>query len=511
MSKWIDNEELQKTSSMHFAVLKSNPLLFDILEKAHQSITPDEMELLKQKWFGTTGMRIGQEDVGLTPEEHSFLDTKKQVIYTIDPDRLPFEAIKKNQTVGITADILERFGEKLGIEFKLLATDSWVQSLESVQKGESDILTMVSKTDKRSHSLDFTSPYMEYSVAIIVKDDYPFLESIQDLYEKKVAMVNHTNIWEMVEALYPQIVFVPKKNVTQCLLDVSNSRLEAAFLSLPVASHYIRNLGLTNLKVAGHTKVQEEIRIGVKKENQILHSIMSKLVRSIPQTEIDAIYRKWVVLKFEHEFDYALLWKSLSVAAVIILMIVFWNRKLVILNRKIAVAHSKLEEKSQELEQISVTDSLTGISNRRFLEKALESEIQRALRYGHTLSAIMIDLDFFKSVNDEFGHQTGDEVLQHFARLLKNNIRKTDLLGRWGGEEFLIICPEISINNAAHLAQTLRERTEKHSFGKAGKRTASFGVSELIPKDTKETLVSRADDAMYRAKESGRNRVEIIT
>lgn len=508
MSRWIENDELQKTSSMHYAVLKSDPVLFGILEKAMSMVTPSEMQILEQKWFGLGGIRIGQEDAGLTPDERIFLEQKKEIRYAISPDRMPFEAARQGRATGMTADLMALFGEKLNIPFRMVPTASWSESIDSVRTGISDLLPMISTTKDRNKTLDFTSPYLTYSVAIIVKDDYPFITGMQDLKPKQVGIVSDANLSDIFLSRYPDTQFMLKKNAKECLMDISSGRMEAGLLSLPVASHYIRALGLTNLKIAGQADFPEEIRVGVKKENQILHSIMSKLVRSIPQNEIDTIYQKWVVLEFDHQFDYTLLWKILSVAAVILIVVGLWNWKLVSLNKKIATANQLLKETAQELEKISITDSLTNIFNRRYLDKTIEAELQRAKRYNHPLSCILIDIDYFKSVNDEFGHQSGDQVLETFALLLKNNIRNTDTLGRWGGEEFLIICPEIAIDNACHVAETLRVKIEAVDFIDIGNRTASFGVSEYRPGDTKEMLVSKADKALYTAKVNGRNRVE---
>jgi diguanylate cyclase (GGDEF)-like protein len=119
----------------------------------------------------------------------------------------------------------------------------------------------------------------------------------------------------------------------------------------------------------------------------------------------------------------------------------------------------------------------------------------------------MIDIDYFKHVNDEYGHLTGDQVLADFAKLISSRIRKTDFLGRWGGEEFLIICPETDMGSAIQMAETIRSMVQTHEFLPAGSLTASFGVSPCIPNDDRDALISRADTALYDAKRNGRNRV----
>ncbi len=119
----------------------------------------------------------------------------------------------------------------------------------------------------------------------------------------------------------------------------------------------------------------------------------------------------------------------------------------------------------------------------------------------------MIDADHFKEVNDRFGHQVGDSVLVEIAELIRQGIRKTDYAGRWGGEEFLIICPETTNQGAMELAEKLRKQIEQWAFEQVGHKTCSFGVATLDKEDSIEIMLSRADKALYKAKEMGRNRV----
>ena len=168
----------------------------------------------------------------------------------------------------------------------------------------------------------------------------------------------------------------------------------------------------------------------------------------------------------------------------------------------------ELDDKNQALEILSVTDKLTGLANRRKLEAALQSELLRARRYGKIFSVILLDVDHFKNVNDTHGHQAGDEVLVRLAALLTANARETDLVGRWGGEEFLIVCPETSLTLVSTLAERYRQELEQQDFGEIGQITSSFGVTACEEGDDVQRLIQRADQALYRAKESGRNRVE---
>lgn len=173
----------------------------------------------------------------------------------------------------------------------------------------------------------------------------------------------------------------------------------------------------------------------------------------------------------------------------------------------LAEAHAQLALKNRQLEKASITDYLTGLYNRRRIDTILEAEVERAVRHGRSLSIILVDVDKFKAINDVHGHPTGDRVLVALADVMRRRIRKIDSIGRWGGEEFVVVCPETQLAGACALAESLRQAIENTELA-IGTRTASFGVTEWRAEDTSIDMIGRADKALYRAKANGRNRIE---
>ncbi|WP_051920352.1 sensor domain-containing diguanylate cyclase [Thermodesulfobacterium hydrogeniphilum] len=151
-------------------------------------------------------------------------------------------------------------------------------------------------------------------------------------------------------------------------------------------------------------------------------------------------------------------------------------------------------------QSLSITDPLTEIYNRRYFIERLKTEMERAKRYNIPLSLIIIDLDDFKKINDTYGHMVGDKVLKAVAQTLKNRLRKTDILARWGGEEFIILLPNTPPEKAVFLAGDLRKKIEEMKIPGVKKITASFGITGYCIGDDINSLIKRADDAMYEVK-----------
>jgi diguanylate cyclase (GGDEF)-like protein len=154
-----------------------------------------------------------------------------------------------------------------------------------------------------------------------------------------------------------------------------------------------------------------------------------------------------------------------------------------------------------------LVDFLTGLSNRRHIYTLLSHETERSKRYGQPFSVILFDVDHFKRINDTHGHLSGDQVLREISRLTAEKLRTVDDVGRWGGEEFLILLPETGLSGAHLLADRLRQVIATQTFGSVGAVTASFGVTEYQLNDSPESMLARADAALYSAKRAGRNRV----
>jgi len=177
------------------------------------------------------------------------------------------------------------------------------------------------------------------------------------------------------------------------------------------------------------------------------------------------------------------------------------------LEHRVKERTKELEKLTQELEVLATTDSLTHVHNRYSIMKILNAEINRSKRYNKVISIIMYDVDYFKNINDEYGHDVGDKVLYEVTTLVKNSLRDMDSIGRYGGEEFLIIMPETSLDNAKEIASRVRKEIQKHNFNYGIKLTVSLGLVELSKNEDANSIFKRLDKLLYDSKNSGRNKL----
>ena len=190
-----------------------------------------------------------------------------------------------------------------------------------------------------------------------------------------------------------------------------------------------------------------------------------------------------------------------------------------VMKKRVEEAETQLEIQEQQVSQLQQKtrlDPLTGALNRSAMDEDLTEEFARSKRYGRSFAIILADIDFFKNINDTYGHLTGDEVLKSFVKLLRKSLREVDLIYRYGGEEFVVMLPETEAEGAAIAAERVRKCVEGHTLRHRTddavkvKITISLGVTSFTEKDADfRDMIRRADEALYRAKNSGRNRVEM--
>lgn len=273
---------------------------------------------------------------------------------------------------------------------------------------------------------------------------------------------------------------------------------------MPVLAYKINKYSCKDLKISGTTEFDFEMRVMVRDDYGELVSIVNKGIDAIKENEKKAVLNKWInVVKYQQFPNYIIILEIIIPLLVLLALFFVWNR---MLKREI----KKREYMEEEFRVLATTDRLTSIFNRYKIDNALNEQIEIATRYSRPLSLIFFDLDHFKKVNDRYGHKSGDLTLVELSYIVRERLRKSDIFGRWGGEEFLIILPETKLKSAMDIAEKLRQMIENNKFKKIDTLTCSFGVVELQKEDDFDRIMMKADRALYQAKSNGRNRVETL-
>lgn len=435
------------------------------------------------------------ESVGLTPAEQVYLRQYDAVTLCVDPDWAPFESInERGEYVGIAADLLHLVFDRVGLKAELVRTANWDESLEASRTGRCQMLGFLNQTPSREEWLTFTAPIFSDSNVFITREEHPFIADPANLIHETIVFPSGTSLEERIRSDYPNLTVLTCDSEMEAMDMVSQRKADMTMRSLIVAAYTIKKEGLFNLKIAGKLPDYANLlRIGVTRGAPVLRDILNKGIRSITPQEREAIVNRHVSIQVQTGVDHVLIARIVAGFCLVLAVGLYWNYR--------------LKKLYAELERRSQTDTLTQLANRTKINALLHQECDRSKRYGHPFSIILFDIDHFKAVNDELGHLMGDKVLVALARVAQASVRAADTVGRWGGEEFLVLCPETSAGEALLVATRLCGAIKGHAYESGRLHTVSAGVASFVSGDSVDALLQRADEALYQAKREGRDRV----
>ncbi|MDD3610435.1 MAG: diguanylate cyclase [Halothiobacillaceae bacterium] len=454
----------------------------------------------------------------LSEEERAFLAEHPVIRLAIDNNWEPFEFIdEKGQYRGIAAEYMDLVASRLGVSFDVARKHPWNDAVEMLRRRELDVFSCAARTPERQLFAHFTRPYVRSPMVVVTRSDHEFIPELSRLEGRRVAVPRGYASHEYMRNEHPRIGLLLVENVDEGLRAVALGQVEAFIDNLAVISYRLKKEGLANLKIAGQAPITFDLSMGVRSDWPLMQGILQKALDSIPEEEKTAIFNRWLQIEFEQPVDYGELLPYIAAIVLVFSIVLLYSLRLRGLNRRISLINTRLTEQEQslrdknaELEFLSTTDRLTGVFNRRWLDDALTRNLSKAQRYGRPLSLLLFDLDHFKDVNDRYGHLVGDEVLKVCADLVAARIRTSDFFGRWGGEEFIVLCPETTLQQAGVLAESLRRAVEGAAFPEGIRQTISIGVAELGSSMSADDLIRQADRGLYQAKAAGRNRVASV-
>ena len=444
-------------------------------------------------------------ELNLSDKEKKYL-SQKNISMCIDPHWMPFEKFDKyGKHIGMSADYYAIFREMLHTQIRPLQTKTWSETLAFAKERKCDIISLAMETPERKKFLRFTTPYLKVPIVIATKLDKAFIYDLKSLENKTVGITKGYAFVELLKKKYHNLKIVEVKNIEEGLTKVDEGKLFGYIGTLASVSYMFQNGISGELKIAGKLQETWELGIGVRNDDEILFNILQKAVDNLDRKQQQKILNSWISIKYDQAFDYNLLIKIFTGVFVFFMFGVYHNRKLSRINKKMHILQKKLLEQAHR-------DPMTNLYNRRFFHEVACELLKIAKREKNDMCTIMIDIDFFKKVNDTYGHNVGDDVIKKLAKILQTHTRDSDIVARFGGEEFVVLLPNTNAKGALQIASKLRKTVEDEVIRiddmKALTFTISLGVDEVLFEDENiEPSLNRVDEALYRAKENGRNQV----
>jgi diguanylate cyclase (GGDEF)-like protein len=458
-------------------------------------------------------------------EELEYIRRNPVVSFAAEFDNYPtsFYNNYENQWQGIAFDVLKEMEKLTGLSFEI-ANDpytEWPELLKMLEYGTVSMVSELIKTkDRAGYFLWSEIVLMRDKCALISKVEHPYIGT-NEILHKKVGLIKGTAYAELFK-----IWFASHPNTTE-FENVSGAfqALESKQIDLVMTSQNTL-LAITNYMEQPGYKINIlfdrsfESSFGFNKNEYILRSIVDKTLKQI---DVEKIYEKWKRKTFDYRVKLAksyALWfacSSFLLFCIIILLFILYKKNRTEgkrLENLVQKRTMELHEQRKLLEHLSLTDQLTKLPNRRNFDIRLELEWRTAMRKKQQVSILMLDIDYFKDFNDKYGHLQGDEALCIIAKIIERMLkRSSDFAARWGGEEFAILLPDTDADGALRLAESIRENVEKANIpladGAIAKLTISIGINTHIPEQgsSLEAFISVSDEELYKAKETGRNRV----
>ncbi len=433
---------------------------------------------------------IEPNSVLLTQKEKTFLKTTP--IYFNNANNSLYKLnIQQNHHANTVLSLLEN---KIPI---LIKTNN-----KDIDKNTIQIYDTNNKAHKDMH---ISNAIIDFDIAIATQKDKGYIGTLSLLNNKKVAIIKNAAFLNQLKKIAPHVQYKTTTTLNEAFKLLNENKVFAVVDLLPTLNYYINAHNYNKIKISGTTKQTYPIQLAIDKENKLLKTVLNKAIDKISIQEKEKIYQSYFKINNTATKDKSLLFKiGIPLILVVILLIVFFS------NRRLSKEIKHRVQIEDALATASNFDTLTNIYNRRKTIENLQDNIAISSRYERALSIIFFDVDDFTQINTKYGHLVADNILKELATLVKQNIRSADAFGRWDGEEFIIILPETNEDEAEKSAENLRNLIYHHDFKEVKTFVScSFGIAQLKEKETMDTLIKKATQAMLSVKKSGKNSVKV--
>ncbi len=498
------------TVSLSPLVHQANKELLNLINQTFTELDIEQLVKLEERWLTSTDRyykKLAQK-ITLTAEEQAFLQAKSSIRVGMVNDLSPVEFINDDgEFAGINRDILDLIAQRTGLNFTYRGYDTWQQLFQALLNEEIDLLGSITPTDKRKEQMRFSESYWRMPWVIMHPQHVGKQSKLTDFYGKRVAIVRGYYLISQLRKQHPLISFILVDNRKQGLKALQQGKVDGFITTIAAATELLKQESLITMMVSVMETVNlDDSRFGINKDLPLLVNIIDKGLMSISEKEKQAIYDNWFSVEINTGLDKNVVLQVGAQIGIIILLvlivIVMWNRRL-----QSEINHR--EQLEQIMKHMATHDELTGLANRVLLKDRLSTAIEFHQRQGLQMAVLFIDLDGFKTINDSYGHDVGDELLKIVAQRLAGCVRKSDTVVRFGGDEFVLLLTGLHSDNEAayvaekvlHLMQTPFELSKtKATIG------CSIGIA-MYPGDgeTDNDLLKVADTLMYQVKAAGKN------
>lgn len=463
-----------------------------------------------------------------TTEEIQWLKQHPTIRVGNENDWAPFDYVEYDKPKGFAIDYIRLVAKKAGIKIKFINGYSWAELLDLFKQQKIDVLPVIYKTKERETFTLYSKPYSRAKVGILTSSN-SLLKNKTELPKFRVAMEKSYATILLVKEQYPGINIIEMNNNIDLVHSLATGKIDAILGDPLVYHYYAKEEQIHNIKTLDYlimSKLQQlnnSFHVGTRIDWPILHSIIQKSMASISDDEFTKIEKKWSTPTVIDFVNWEIVRKLSIIISLLFVALLWHNRQLksavikktqqlqklnLELEEKVEYRTRELVQLNEQLEVSANTDPLTNIYNRRhFFEIAKQTMILRERDNSH-LSLAMIDIDNFKQINDTYGHDVGDQVIKALVFEINDIIRRSDLFARFGGEEFIILFPNTSLQSALKVCEKIRIAIEKSTIVNATTHTISIGLTEFIADDKAIIdIIIRADKLLYTAKGTGKNKV----
>jgi len=312
------------TRAYRAAVKKGNAALLQTINSHFARISIEERDQIEQRWEKGSSYSTR---VLLTKEEQEWIRQHPVIRFTGDPNWLPFESYTKDgKYVGFVAEILSLISSRANINIQHKPSKNWEDALRMVTAGEVDLISADLSVKAVRKASQFTKPYIEYPLAVVMrKEQIDFVPDLQDIADKKIALIRgYGYLWDLIKK-YPDIPFVEVDNVQEGLSGVAIGRFDAFISTFALSSYHINQMGLQNLRIVGQIPVTMRLGLGVRKDWPVLVNILNKTIATISPDEKHQIINRWMNEKYIDRIDYSLAWKILGVGGAVLVLVLLWG------------------------------------------------------------------------------------------------------------------------------------------------------------------------------------------